>query len=58
MFCKIMRRQQFVFLLCVIGSDTIAEIYITEILDSVIDEKISNKFEATTDREIVGIFMK
>ena len=35
-----------------------AEIYITEILDSVIDEKISNKFEATTDREIVGIFMK
>ena len=34
------------------------EIYITEILDSVIDEKISNKFEATTDREIVGIFMK
>lgn len=34
------------------------EIYITEILDSVIDEKISNKFEATTDIEIVGIFMK
>lgn len=33
-----------------------AEIYISEILDSLIDEKINNKFEATTDREIVDIF--